>query len=280
MSVRALPVDRLHCPARTVLHAQCVAVAQADDAVARGELLLRDGESLRAEPTMRLHERASQGVELGNVATTERDHDVGREIVLSRRPPVREEAGLRGDCRLLRDQATPAIGEREVVAPDSVSDRCERPSLLRVALASVLGQLDGPNALGNAREQPARSDRWKLVGISDQHGLSVRPVDAIEQRREHACLRHPCLIDHDHAADREILGQQPVQRRRVDAGLVLELLGGDAGRGCAKDGRPGLAERLADSAGGSRLARPGESDHADDAVGGAGHCAHHRRLLA
>ena len=118
------------------------------------------------------------------------------------------------------------------------------------------------------------------MGVADQHGLSVCLLDAIEQRRKDARLRHTCLVDDDHAANREILGQQPVQRRRVDAGLVLELLGGDARRRCAEDGHPGLAERLADSAGGGRLARPGESDDADDAVGGAVDCAHHRRLLA
>ena len=236
MSAASIPVDRLDRPTRAVLHPQRVAVAQADDAIAWRELLLRDGESLRAEPTVRLHQRSSQGVELGNVASAQRDHHVAREVVLGRCPPVREEASFRGDGGLLRDQSTLAIGEREVVAPDSVSDRFERSSLIRVALTPVLGQLDGPDALDNAREQPARPDGRKLVGISDQHRLPVRLIDAIEHWREHACLRHPRLIDDDHAADREILGQESVQRRRMDAGLVLELLGGDAGRGRAKDG--------------------------------------------
>ena len=58
-----------------------------------------------------------------------------------------------------------------------------------------------------------------------------------------------------------------MERGGRDAGLVLELLGGDAGRGGAEHRDAGVREGLGDGAGGGRLAGAGEADDADDAVG-------------
>ena len=57
---------------------------------------------------------------------------------------------------------------------------------------------------------------------------------------------------------------------RGNAGLVLELLGGDAGRRAADYGHPGRAEGVGERAGRGRLPRAREPDDADDAVGACG----------
>jgi hypothetical protein len=73
--------------------------------------------------------------------------------------------------------------------------------------------------------------------------------------------------------------EQPVERRRRDAGLVLKLLGGDAGRCCTEDVNPNMSEDLRNGVRGRRLASTGKSDDGHDPVLACGDLANHPLLL-
>ena len=114
--------------------------------------------------------------------------------------------------------------------------------------------------------------------------FAVRLLDELEHGREDARLGHAGLVDDEHAAARQAAAaarvvEQPVEGRRGDAGLVLELLGRDARRRGAEHRDARLREDLRDGVGGGRLAGAGEADDADDAARARRDLAHHRLLL-
>ena len=120
--------------------------------------------------------------------------------------------------------------------------------------------------------------------VADQDRLPVRLLDQLENGREDARLGHSCLVDDEDGAGREApararVVEQPVECRRGDAGLVLELLGRHARRGGAEHCDARLREDLADRVRRGRLAGAGEADDADDAVGARRDFANHRLLL-
>ena len=237
-----------------------------------------------AEAAVGVHERAGELVEVGDVAAAEGEHDVAGEVVAGVLPPVGEQACARGDRALGDDESLALLGVGEVVAADSGPDASERVALELVVLAAVLGQHDGAVALDDAGEEAARADRGELVRVADQDRLAARLLDELEHGREDARLGHAGLVDDEHRAGRQAaagarLVEQPVERRRGDAGLVLELLGGNAGRRRAEHRDAGLREHLRDGVGGGRLAGAGEPDDADDAARARRDLAHHRLLL-
>ena len=133
-------------------------------------------------------------------------------------------------------------------------------------------------------KQPAGADGGELVRVADQDRLAAGLLDELEHGREDARLGHAGLVDDEHGAGREAsvgarLVEQPVERRRRDAGLVLELLGRDARRRGAEHRDARLREDLRDGVGGGRLAGAGEADDADDAARARRDLAHHRLLL-
>ena len=132
------------------------------------------------------------------------------------------------DRRVGGDQAPVAFGEGEVVAAEAVADRFERAPLVAVALAAVLAQLDRAVTFDDAGEEAAGADGGQLSGVADQDDLRLRLLDAFEQRGEDAGLGHSGLVDDDEAALGERLLEEPVEGRRGNAGLVLQLLGRDA----------------------------------------------------
>src|SRR4051794_37300021 len=83
-----LAVDRLDAAAGSILDAEGVAAAAADDAVAACELEAGDCEPLGPEPPVRLHQHAGERVQLANVAAAQRDHHVAGEVASGRAPPV------------------------------------------------------------------------------------------------------------------------------------------------------------------------------------------------
>ena len=138
----------------SVLDADAVGVATADDPVPRGELPPGNGQPLLAEAAVALHQRAAQRVELGDVAPAQCDHDAARKIVARRSPPVGEQTRARLDGVLGDHEPFTPLGEGEVVAAEAAADRGERVALEPVALAAVLDQLDRPEALHDACEEP------------------------------------------------------------------------------------------------------------------------------
>ena len=107
----------------------------------------------------------------------------------------------------------------------------------------------------------------------------MRLLDPLEQRPEDPGLGHAGLVDDEQAALGQFGLEEPVEGCRGNAGLVLELLGGDAGRGAAEYRHAGRPEGVGEGAGGGRLAGAREPDDADDPVGAGGDGFEHRPLL-
>ena len=278
-------VDVLDGSAGAVLDAENVGVAEADDAVAGGELAVRDGEPVVAEAAVGVHERAGELVEVGDVAPAEGEHDVAGEVVAGVLPPVGEQAGARRDRALGDDEPLALLGVGEVVAADAGADARERVAFELVALAAVLGQHDGAVALDDAGEEPARADGGELVRVADQDRLPVRLLDEVEHGREDARLGHAGLVDDEHAsraAGRRRVRASSSRRWSVVGGMPVSSWSFSAATpdGAApmhRDAR--LREDLGDGVGGGRLAGAGESDDADDAARARRDLAHHRLLL-
>ena len=191
VSVRSFEVDLLgRLPQRAVLDAENVGVAEADDAVAGGELAIRDDEPLVAEAPVGVHERAAELVQVGDVGSAESKHDVPGEVVARVLPPVGEQSCARGDRALGDDEPLAFLGVGEVVAADSGADAREHLAFELVSLASVLGEHDCALALDDAGEEPARANRWELMRVADQDRLPSRLLDEVEHRREDARLGH------------------------------------------------------------------------------------------
>ena len=146
-------------------------------------------------------------------------------------------------------------------------------------LAAVLGELDSAVTLDDAREETTGADSGQLVRIADQQRLPVRLLDPLEQRPEDPGLGHAGLVDDEQAALGQLGLEEPVEGCRGNAGLVLELLGGDARGGAAEHGHAGRAEGVGEGAGGRGLAGAGKPDDADDPVGAYGDGFEHRPLL-
>ena len=68
----------------------------------------------------------------------------------------------------------------------------------RIALASVLGQLDEAEPVGKAGEEPARVDLGKLAWIADQDDLRAVRRRLCDERGETARAEHPGLVDDEH----------------------------------------------------------------------------------
>ena len=284
MSVRRSRSTRSTVPRGAVLDAEDGVVAQTDDAVAGGELAFRQDQPILAEAAVGVHERAGELVEVGDVAAAEGEHDVAGEVVACMRPPVGEQARARGHRALGDDEPLALLGVSEVVAADACADTSESVPFELVALAAVLAEDDGAFALDDPGEEAAGADGRQLVRIADQDRLPLRLLDELEHGREHASLRHAGLVDDEHGPMRQSslaagMLEQSVQSRGGNAGLVLELLGGDAGRRRAENFDARVGEDLGDGMRGGRLARAGEPDDADDAAPARRDLAHHRLLL-
>ena len=206
------------------------------------------------------------------------------KVVAGVRPPVGKETRPRGHGALGDDEPLALLGVGEVVAADAGADASERFAFELVSLAPVLAEDDGAFALDDAGEEAAGADGRELLRIADQDRLPLRLLDQLEHRREHARLRHRGLVDDEHGRVRQAalaagVLEQPVERRGGDAGLVLELLGGDAGRCRAEDVDAHVGEDLRDGVRGGRLARAGQPDDAHDAVLARRDLADHPLLL-
>ena len=200
-----------------------------------------DGEPLAAEAAVAVHERAGERVELGDVAAAQRDHDVAGEVVAGVLPTSRRAGASRvvsGSSETTSGRASRRRRGSRGRAPLRIASSAS--PLGSVALAAVLAELDRAVTFDDAGEEAAGADGGELVRVADQDVFPLRLLDAFEQRREDARLGHAGLVDDEHGSAaggrRRGCCEQPVERGRGDAGLVLELLGGDAGR-CGADHR-------------------------------------------
>src|SRR5207237_218028 len=76
----------------------------------------------------------------------------------------------------------------------------ERFAFEWVVLAAVAGELKWAEAVAERLVEAAGANGRKLRRIADQEQFPLRAVDGVEERGEHARLRHPRLIHHQHAA--------------------------------------------------------------------------------
>ena len=63
----------------------------------------------------------------------------------------------------------------------AVAQLVERRSFPRVFLPVVVGELDGGQAGGEAAEQPAGIDLWKLVMVTGEHDLRAGVLGVVEE---------------------------------------------------------------------------------------------------
>ncbi len=189
-------------------------------------------ERARARAGRRGHEQRAGGVvEVADVGAPVGEHHVAGEVVLGGLPPVLEQPLLGGGRVVVDVEAAAPGGVGEVGLGVAAAQLASASPFERVALAAVLGELDRAEPFAEGGEEPAGADRRQLLRVADQERLPLRPLDELEQRREHPRLGHAGLVDDEHAAARETalaLGveQQPVQGAAGDAGAGGELVGG------------------------------------------------------
>jgi hypothetical protein len=211
-------VDLLDRPPGAVANAEGVRVAQADDPVAGSKLAACDFEALAPEPPLRVQEHAGDRVQLGDVAAAVGDHDAPRQVQARCSPPVGEEARAQGE-RIGGDDESPSVlGEGEILASDPAADGLERLPLEPVALAAVVRKLELALALDDGGEEPARADGGELLRVADEDRLPLRLLDEGEDAGEDARLRHPRLVDDEHAPPRETVVPLGVEQEAVEGG--------------------------------------------------------------
>ncbi len=76
----------------------------------------------------------------------------------------------------------------------------ERGPLVRVGLASVLGQRDRWDAVGDGGEGAAGVDLGELAGVADQDELGPGVVGGVDEAGEVAGADHGGFVDDEHGA--------------------------------------------------------------------------------
>ena len=113
------------------------------------------------------------------------------------------------------DHTARVIGGQRLAgaAGRQMSGRLALPVLM---LAANLGDLDVGMALGDRAERRARLDRLQLLGIADQHHLGAGALGRRQHPLQLPRADHPCLVDHQHVARRELLA--PLRPLMLQAG--------------------------------------------------------------
>ena len=201
-----------------------------------------------------------------------------------RAPPVGQEL-LLGLCGIVGEpQASLTGGVAEVALGVAGAESGQGLALGRLALAVVLLELHGAEAIAERAVEAPGPDGRELSRVADQQGLALGLLDQPQHRREHAGLGHAGLVDDEHAAGREAarvagIGQQGVEGLRRDVGRALELVCRAAARCGAEHGDVRTRERVAEDLQRGRLARAGGADRADDPVGRQRRLLHEHSLL-
>ncbi|MDP8942912.1 MAG: hypothetical protein M3N16_02145, partial [Actinomycetota bacterium] len=107
----------------------------------------------------------------------------------------------------------------------------QRLAVPGLGLAANLGELERAETGAQRAEGPARLDLRQLALVAHEHELGLRLLGVPGELRELARTDHGRLVDDEHAPPREGMAlaqvaQERCDRRRVDAGLGLELAGG------------------------------------------------------
>ena len=203
----------------TTIASLAVADAEADvvltdqDVVADGEAAGAELELVGAERASGSHPLARPRVEIGDVDAAERDHHGRRRVAGG--PPVGGEALARGVLVGLDDEAVVGAVGGDRLLPTPGAQVLDGLALPGVALAPVLGELDGEPAAGERAERAAGVDRGELAVVADQDELAARRLDVVEHRRELSRPGHAGLVDDEHDPAREPLAR--VRGRRSAA---------------------------------------------------------------
>ena len=183
-----------------VREAESSVVPEGQDLVAELELVAASDHGGAVDLAASLAEQVDRAVEVGDVLAMEgEDLDVciplggvplpvGDELLPEPKLGGRHRDPLVLPVRLeeLRRVAIPQLGERRALP--------ERP------LASVLGELEHVDAIGQTSEEAAGLDRLELVGVANEDDLAAGLVRMHEQRPHLASAHHCRFIDHEHGA--------------------------------------------------------------------------------
>jgi hypothetical protein len=257
----------------------------AEDAVADPELVFPEQRGVRAEAAGAEHQGVSCLVERADVGAAVGDHHRRGRVEAGDVPPALEQP-LSGLERVVVDVQPAALGGvGEVGLGVAAAQAGERLPFRELVLAAVLGQLERAELLGQGWVEAAGADGRELGGVADQDRLSLRALDELEDRCEHACFGHARLVDDEHAAVWQAFGsvgveQEPVQGAARDPGRDLELVGGAAARRCADYRHVALGVDLVERVQGGGLAGAGDTGDADDAVTAERGPMHEPLLLA
>ena len=173
----AVVVDGLDRPEHCVVHADAPVVVQAHDTVAGGEGPPGDRHALDVDVAGLDEKRAGAGVELVDVAASQRKHDRPLAL-LPRLEPVGHHRGADVAGRVSEVQATfvlVAVDDGDHAAPTAAPDTqlVERRPFPRLDLSAVLGQLDHVVPTYERSEGAAGLDRGQLMVVADEHRLGA-----------------------------------------------------------------------------------------------------------
>ena len=244
-----------------------------------------DVEWVAGELSGQLGAESAVDVQFGDLGSSTGEHH--RVVALCPSgPPVGDQERLRVGRRVADgDAAVVAVGvegERRV----AVAELLECFAFPFLVLASVVAEFDRGLPRDESGEQSAGCDLGELLRVADEHDLGAASVDLVEDGGEVAGAGGAGFVDDEHGAVVESAGFVVVDgdaesgdRGRRDAGGVGDLVGGDAGVGCAAHPVAGSFPCFACGREGEGLAGSGGCGEDVDAVAGCRHADHCRSLF-
>jgi hypothetical protein len=236
-------IDAGHRGEGAVEHAEPAGVAQGDDAVADGEVPIADAKGRPSDAALLGEQVAGGGVQLGDVAVSQRDHH------------RRAFARALGCCPPVLDHAFPepagAAADDDAVVLGVSGDggdgvagaqQVERLLFPGFALAVVGLQRGGAEPADQASEQAPCLDLGELLDVADRDHLGAGVVGVGEQPGELAGADHPGFVDHQHGVRGHAraggvieVAEEPGDGAGSDAGALLQLPRSACGQGGADD---------------------------------------------
>jgi hypothetical protein len=210
-------------PSLAVVDSGVAVVDPGDEKIAGGKWAAADHDLLSVEPTFGLDQLARGGVQPPNLDVSLRHHQrvlalgVGAPPVLDHHHPAL--LGVPGD----RDPLLGSV-EAQGLQALTIADELRRFAVELVVVADHFMQVDGLGALRDRGEQPARLDRAKLLGVSDQDQLCSGLIGVADHSGQMLRTDHPGLIDQkDRARGQGKLATAEVPKKTGDGSRLKSL---------------------------------------------------------
>ena len=179
-------------------HTEAPGVAQAHHLVAgRERPPVRLATQVGTDGAATLQHGPGLEIEGGDVAPVDRQHEGVVPRLPGRQPASDQVAPRLGHGVGEPDPPVVVVGAQGI-GDIARAQLVESGPLPQLALAAVLGELEGTQARGQGAEGSAGLDLGELAGIADQHQLGSRLLGHLHQPGQGAGPDHPGLVDHHH----------------------------------------------------------------------------------